>query len=105
MMPKIYANFLLLIKSKLNIDAGPHLKNTFWLLAGYGLQIFSGLILTIAFANFLDKESYGTFQFIIAVGSVLSAFTLSGMATALFTEVAIPERVNALSTEPTAIMN
>lgn len=88
MMSKIYANFLLLIKSRLKIDAGRYLKNTFWLLSGYGLQIFSGLLLTIAFANFLDKESYGTFQFIIAAGSVLSAFALSGMATAVKRSVA-----------------
>lgn len=72
-----------IIATKLKIDVRQNIKSIFWLVSGYGLQVFSGLILTVAFANLLDKASYGTFQFIIAVGVVLSAISLSGMATAV----------------------
>lgn len=58
-------------------------KGGFWLLLGHGIQMISGLVLTIAFVNLLPKEIYGTYQFIISAATVVSAFTLTGMTTAV----------------------
>lgn len=40
-------------------------------------------LLALIFANFLPKETYGTYKYVISVISVLSLFTLSGMSTAI----------------------
>lgn len=63
-------------------------KGGFWLILGHGIQITSGLILTIAFVNLLPKEIYGTYQFIISAATIVSAFTLTGMITAVTRAVA-----------------
>ncbi len=41
------------------------------------------IILSLIFANFLPKETYGTYKYVISIISVLSLFTLSGMGTAM----------------------
>jgi O-antigen/teichoic acid export membrane protein len=51
----------------------------FWLMGGHGMQILSGLILAIAFANLLPRTSFGTYQFIMSGAAILGALTL-GMA-------------------------
>lgn len=60
----------------------------FWLFLGHAVQTLGGLILVVAFANLLSKESYGTYQFVLAGATILSAFTLTGMTTALARAVA-----------------
>lgn len=55
----------------------------FWLGFGYVLQIANGLIIAIAFANLLPKNTFGTYQFILAGASILGTFTLNGIGTAL----------------------
>lgn len=54
-------------------------KGGFWLGAGYGIQVLSGFVLAIAFANLLPKHEYGTYQFIMSVAVILGTCTLSGM--------------------------
>lgn len=63
-------------------------KGGFWLTLGHGIQIGSGLVLAVAFANLLPKESYGIYQFIMSTAAILSALTLSGMSTAIKRAVA-----------------
>ncbi|MFW5853577.1 MAG: oligosaccharide flippase family protein [Patescibacteria group bacterium] len=58
-------------------------KGGIWLILGYAIEILSGLIMVIAFANLLPKEAYGTYQFIIGWAAILSSFTLSGMGIAI----------------------
>lgn len=58
-------------------------KGGFWLLMGHAIHMGSGLVLAVAFANLLSSQSYGTYQYVIATGSILSAFTLSGIGTAI----------------------
>ncbi len=54
-----------------------------WLLIGYALQVATGLILSVAFANLLPKESFGTYQFILSMAAIASVFTLTGMGSAI----------------------
>lgn len=63
-------------------------KGGFWVGVGYFIQIVSGLIVMVAFANLLPKEAFGTYQFILAIAGILSAFTLSGMGVAITRAVA-----------------
>lgn len=63
-------------------------KGGFWLLLGHAIQAASGLTLAIAFANLLPKETFGTYQFIMSMASIISALTLTGMGTAITRAVA-----------------
>lgn len=63
-------------------------KGGFWLLFGYVSQTVTGLILMIAFTNLTSKDTYGTYQFIMAGAGIITGFTLSGMGTAISRAVA-----------------
>jgi O-antigen/teichoic acid export membrane protein len=60
----------------------------FWLALSQAVQVASGLVLSVAFANFLPKESYGIYQFIMSGAVIISVFTLGGMKTAIIRAVA-----------------
>jgi len=63
-------------------------KGGFWLLFSQITIIVAGLISAIALANLIPKEIYGTYQFIMSVAVIISAFTLTGMGTPLIKAVA-----------------
>lgn len=60
----------------------------FWVMLSYGIQVGTGVVTTIALANLLPKESFGTYQFVLSVASVLSVMTLSGLGVAITRAVA-----------------
>jgi len=43
----------------------------------------SSFALSIAFANLLSKESYGVYKYVLSLASILAAFTLTGLETAV----------------------
>lgn len=60
----------------------------FWInLGSISVSLFS-FALYLAFARFLPKEAYGTYQYLLSVGSIVGAFTLTGMNSALTRAVA-----------------
>jgi O-antigen/teichoic acid export membrane protein len=63
-------------------------KGGFWMVLKYLTGIIAGLVTTVAFANLVDPTTYGTYQFVISVGSVLGILTLSGMGLAINRAVA-----------------
>ncbi|MCH8889274.1 oligosaccharide flippase family protein [Patescibacteria group bacterium] len=63
-------------------------KSGYWLSIGHGVAILSGLLLSIAFANFFPKESFGTYKFVLSMIGILGAFSLTGMGTAITQSVA-----------------
>jgi O-antigen/teichoic acid export membrane protein len=58
-------------------------KGGWWLTIGEIITIIAGVLLSIAFANLLPKETYGTYKFVISIAGIVSAFTLSGMGHAV----------------------
>jgi O-antigen/teichoic acid export membrane protein len=60
----------------------------FWLVIGQVLMFVFSFLLIWIFANFLDKEVYGTYKFVLAVFSFLSISTLSGMGISIARAVA-----------------
>jgi O-antigen/teichoic acid export membrane protein len=63
-------------------------KGGFWLLLGRVFNMAAGLILTVAFANLLTKDAYGTYQFIMTAAAIIGVLTLSNMGTAITRAVA-----------------
>jgi O-antigen/teichoic acid export membrane protein len=59
-----------------------------WLTFGQILKTLAGLGLTIAFANLLPQETYGSYKYIISLAGIISIFTLTGLRTAVTQAVA-----------------
>ena len=60
----------------------------FWLTIGQIISAVASFLLAIAFANLIPKETYGTYQYILSIASLLTIPTLSGIDTALKRAVA-----------------
>ncbi len=54
-------------------------KGGFWLSFGQFITALTAFLTSIFFANFLPKETYGTYQYILSVAGILSITTLSGI--------------------------
>ncbi|MBI2410221.1 oligosaccharide flippase family protein [Candidatus Kaiserbacteria bacterium] len=64
---------------------------SFWVLFGQVASNLLSLVLVIAFANLLPKETYGLYQYILSLAGILNIFTLTGMNTAVARAVAAGE--------------
>lgn len=60
----------------------------FWLGGGHVLTIFVSFFTTVALGYFLPKTGYGDYRYVLSVFAVLSAFTLTGLNTAIIQAVA-----------------
>ncbi len=63
-------------------------KGGFWVGFAQTCNSIFSLILVIAFANLLPKETYGTYRYILSIAGMLNIFTLSGMNNAVSRAVA-----------------
>lgn len=55
----------------------------FWLFFGQAVTTLAALGLAIAFANLIEPEKYGNYKYVLALASIVSAFTLTGLTTAV----------------------
>ncbi|HEV7121319.1 MAG TPA: oligosaccharide flippase family protein, partial [Candidatus Paceibacterota bacterium] len=69
-------------------DVAYYLTSGFWLNANSAVTLLLSFGISIAYANFLPKEVYGTYQYLLSLFSILGAFTLSGMNSAITRSVA-----------------
>lgn len=58
-------------------------KGGFWLTLGQFFATGSSLILSVAFANFLPQEVFGTYKYILSIAGLASIATLPGVWTAV----------------------
>lgn len=63
-------------------------RGSFWTTFGQSVSMLLSLLLVIAFANLLPKETYGTYKYILSLAGVLNIFTLTGMNSAVSRAVA-----------------
>lgn len=54
-------------------------RGSFWSGVSFVLSAGLGFILTLVFANFLDKESYGVYKYIFSIYGLLGAFSFSNL--------------------------
>lgn len=62
-------------------------RGGFWLGFGQTITALSSFLLTLAFANFVPKETFGTYRFVLSLAGILAIPTLSGMNAALMQAV------------------
>lgn len=72
----------------LKIDLHYILKGGTFLTIGNAVTSLASLALAIAFANLLSPTAYGIYKYIIAVGAMISAFSLRGINNAITQSVA-----------------
>lgn len=63
-------------------------KGGSWLSFGHVVAMISGFLISIAFANLLAKESFGIYKFVLSMGGVLAALSLTGIGIAVTQAVA-----------------
>jgi len=63
-------------------------KGGFWVSIGQAAGAVSGFVLSIAFANLLPKEAFGTYKYLRTIIQILGAVSLTGMGAAVAQSVA-----------------
>ncbi len=63
-------------------------SNGFWLTLGQIVASLTAFCLSIVFANFLPKETYGTYKYVLSILGIFSIATLPGIWTAINQSVA-----------------
>jgi O-antigen/teichoic acid export membrane protein len=63
-------------------------KGGFWITLGRVLSAGSGFLLTLLLANTISKEALGNYKFIQSFAGIITAFSLTGMGTAIIQSVA-----------------
>lgn len=72
----------------LNIDMVFLGKGGFWLGIGQVSSSLSGLIVSVALANALPQEIFGTYKFILSLAAIIAVPALAGLNTALIRAIA-----------------
>jgi len=80
--------FLLWSEKYTKIDMVYFVEGGFWVLAGQVASSLAALGLAVAFANLIPKETYGQYKYVLSLASIVGAFSLTGMATAVIQAVA-----------------
>ena len=62
-------------------------KGGFWAVLSQIVTSLATLLLAIAFAHFISKETYGEYKYILSIASILGALTLTGLNTAVLQSV------------------
>lgn len=70
----------------IGLDLSYFFRNGKWIFIRYVAVSASGLALTVVFTRFAEKETFGHYQFALAIISMLSIFSLPGLNTASMRE-------------------
>ena len=63
-------------------------SGSFWAVFGQFSAAFITLGLAVVVAHFVPKDTYGTYKYVVAIVSVISTFSLSGIGQAVFQSIA-----------------
>jgi O-antigen/teichoic acid export membrane protein len=62
-------------------------RGGFWLTFSQIIVSFASFLLAIAFANYVSKETYGQYKYILSLAGILGTFTLTGLGSAVMRSV------------------
>ena len=63
-------------------------RGSFWLTLGQIISSASSFLLALAFANFLPKETFGVYKYVLSIVGILTITTLPGMSTTVTQAIA-----------------
>ncbi|MFO0765098.1 MAG: oligosaccharide flippase family protein [Patescibacteria group bacterium] len=81
-------SFFQKLEQKLKINVRQHAKNSSLLAAGSFVASLMGLAISVVYANFLSKETYGEYRYVLGLLNVFNSFSLTGMNVAVAQAVA-----------------
>lgn len=87
-MKTLLTKYLRLSEKYTNIDMVYFTSGNFWLLISRFVGVSSGILLTLGFANLIPPETFGTYKYILAFTTTISALSLTGLGTAATRTVA-----------------
>ena len=67
----------------LGTDTRYLMRGSFWLTIGSMSGMLIGLLLSIAYAHYLPKETYGSYRYVLSFVSIVGIFSLPGFGTAI----------------------
>jgi O-antigen/teichoic acid export membrane protein len=73
---------------KFGFDFTYFLKNGFWMTFRQIIGMMTGLLLSVAFARLLSKDTFGQYQFVISIMSMISIISITGLNTSIIQSVA-----------------
>lgn len=84
-----WADYLIeVIQKYAKTDARYLLRGGFWLVLSQMASTLFSLGLSIAFAHFLSKETFGTYKYVLSLAGLFGAFTLTGLNNAVIQTIA-----------------
>ena len=84
---KIY-QFIKKLQGYIKIDLFYLIKGESWLMLGKIISMIATFLLSLAWANWVDKEVYGNYQYILSLVGIISIFSLPEIGSALIQAVA-----------------
>jgi len=82
------AKILEKLEKYLKTDIKYLIHGGFWLTSGNIISTLASLLLSIAFANLLPKETYGMYRYVLSLASIISITTLTGVDSAVTQAIA-----------------
>ena len=87
-LSKLFKDFIQKLQDYLKIDLVYLIKGEFWLMSGRIISLIAAFLLSLAWANWINKEIYGSYQYILSLIGIISIFSLPEMGTAVTQAVA-----------------
>lgn len=79
----LYFSFIRRIERLTNTDLTYVISGSFFLSVGQVISALGTLLLAIGFAHFVNKDTYGTYKYILSIAALLNSFTLGGLSTSV----------------------
>ena len=79
--------FLQYLQHTTRVDVLYYLENSRYLLVQQAISVGSTLALAVVFARYLSRQTYGEYQFVLALISIFSFLSVPGMSDAAFSSI------------------
>ena len=100
----MYHALIVRIGDAFRVDAAYVVRGNFWLLIARVAATGTGVLLTIVFANLLAPEAFGFYKYAISMAGIITAFSLTGIGTALINSIARGDEGTIRSTLRTSFL-
>ncbi|MCA9363859.1 oligosaccharide flippase family protein [Candidatus Kaiserbacteria bacterium] len=84
----MFTRILSIASRTLRMDASKVFRQGSWVISETMVTAISSFLVMVVMANILPKDVYGTYKYILALGAMLTTFSLTGLPTALTRAIA-----------------
>src|SRR3989344_3066147 len=80
---KVAETLFLKLSRFLGTDARYLMRGSFWLIIGSVVGMLIGLLLSMTYARYLPKETYGSYRYVLSIISIVGIFSLPSFGTTI----------------------